>query len=299
MRLAVWLPLLWTFSSGFAAAADNSSTFFDDSKVQEIRLNFSNSDWYTKLSDSYKNNPDNPYFQTKFKYGDTVINSIGARFRGSSSFYDNSSSQKKSFKLHFSEYDPNATFLGMKKLNLNNLDLEPDFIREKLFLDFASKYIVALRAVHCRVYVNDVYWGLYLAVEQPDKIMIQDRYGNDEDGNLYRAADTDADLTYHGTDQSSYYDYYILKTNETANDWSGLVSFIDILNNTATASLPSRIETIADVDNILQGMALNSLFSNVESYGGSASEYLLYQKTGSGRFIFIHRDLNECLGLTI
>jgi spore coat protein CotH len=298
MRFVIWLPVWWALSANPAAGGEGASDFFDDSKVQEIRLYFSNSNWYDTLYNSHKSDPEDPYFPVRFKYGTIAINSIGARFKGSSSFYDNSSSQKKSFKLDFNKYDPDATFLGMKKLSLNNFDLEPDFLREKIFLDFASKYIAAIRAVHCRVYVNDVYWGLYLAVEQPDKAMMQDRFGKAEDGNLYSAGDS-ATLAYLGTNQTSYYSHYTLETNETENDWSDLVQFSDVLNNAAATDLAGRLEPIVDVDNILSSMALNSLFGNVESYGGSASEYYLYQRSDSGRFVFLHWDLNECLGMTI
>jgi hypothetical protein len=90
-----------------------------------------------------------------------------------------------------------------------------------------------------------------------------------------------------------------LETNNTENDWSDLVNFIDKLNNTAIADLPSHLEPILDVDNIMQAMAINSLFADVESYGGSASEYFLYHRADTGRFVFINWDLNECLGMTI
>lgn len=72
----------------------------------------------------------------------------------------------------------------MKKLNLHNGDLQPDFPHERLFLDSAGKHIAAMRSAHVRLYVNDVYCGLHLAVEQPDKTMMQSRFGDDEDGNL-------------------------------------------------------------------------------------------------------------------
>jgi hypothetical protein len=293
MRFAILIALLWIFLSGAVAAAD-ALAFFDDSKVQEIRLYFNDLNWYNKLNSAHKNDPTDPFFPAQFQYGDTIINSVGVRVKGNSSV--SASSQKKSFKLDFNEFS-NATFLGMKRLNLNNLDLEPDFLREKMFLDFTSKFVAAMRAVHCRLYVNDVYWGLYLAVEQPDKPMMVNRFGQSEDGNLYSAAESYADLTYLGTNQASYYDFFALETNKTQNDWSDLVRFIDILNNTAAAGLPSRLEPVCDVNNMLSSIALNILFSNVDSYSGAASEFFLYHRTDTGRFAHIHWDLHEGFGL--
>jgi spore coat protein CotH len=296
MKPTFLFAMLLILPANRAVCADKAAAFFDDSKVQEIRLYFDNANWYNKLYQAHSSDPTDPYFPVRFQHGDTVLDPIGVRFKGNSSF--RVSSVKKSFKLDFNTYQSDGSFLGLKKLNLNNLDLEPDFLREKMFLDFASRYIAAMRAVHCRLYVNDVYYGLYLAVEQPDKTMMQNRFGKDEDGNLFDAVEFQSDLTYHGSDQTSYYKYYSLETNRTANDWSDLVAFIDVLNNTATAELPRRLEPICDIENMLYGIALNILFTNVDSYIGSASEFLLYHRQDTGRFVHVHWDLNEGFGTT-
>lgn len=278
-------------------SADQAAPFFDSSQVREIRLYFTDADWYNTLYKSHSSDSQDPYFPARFQYGDAVIPSIGVRFKGNASFR-RSSSVKKSFKLDFNEYDSESRFLGLKKLNLNNGDLQPDFLREKLFLDFAAKYIPTLRAVHTRVYVNDEYWGLYIAVEEPDKTMMQSRFGDDEDGNLFEAAESNATLSYLGTDLTRYQQLYELKTNEKANDYSDLIEFLDILNNTSTAELPSRLEPICDIQNMLYGIALNILFVNLDSYAGSASEFMLYHRQDTGQFIHVHWDLNESFGTT-
>jgi hypothetical protein len=277
--------------------ADQAASFFDDSSVKEIRITFSDPNWYNTLYQSHDRNPEDPYFPARFQYGDTVIPVIGARFKGNSSFRRNG--VKKPFKLDFNWHDSNATFLGLKKLNLHNGDLQPEFLHEKLFLEYAGKYIAALRAVHVRLYVNDVYYGLYLAVEQPDKTMMQSRFGSDEDGNLWEAGESAlATMEYLGPDPAAYYRRYELKTNESANDYSGLISLLDILNNTPLDELPSKLEPIMDVENVLHGMAMNALFTNMESYLGTASEYFLYQRSRDNRFVHIHWDTNETFGST-
>ncbi len=290
--------LLCLFGAGaLPMAADQAAAFFDDSAVREIRLYFDDPNWYNTLFQSHSRDPNDPYFPARFQYGATVIARIGARFKGNSSFQRNGI--KKPFKLDFNEYDDNATFLGLKKLNLHNGDLQPDFLHEKLFLEFAGKYVAAMRAVHVRLYVNDAYYGLYLAVEQPDKTMMQSRFGSDEDGNLYEAGENvAATMAYLGPDRSAYTSRYELKTNEAANDYSGLIQMLDILNNTPTADLAARLEPVMDIENVLHGMALNTLFSNVESYVGTASEYFLYQRSRDNRFVHIHWDTNETFGST-
>jgi len=296
MLIRYFAVFLVALSSTTLPAADEAAAFFDDTTVREIRLYFDDPNWYNTLLQGHNSTAD-PYFPVRVQYGSIVLPKVGVRFKGNSSFRRNG--VKKSFKLDFNEYDDNATLLGLKKLNLNNGDLQPDMLHEKMFLDFAGKYIGAMRAAHIRVYVNDVYYGLYVAIEQPDKTMMKSRYGSDEDGNLYEAGESAvATMAYLGATPSLYTSRYELKTNEEANDYSGLINMLDILNNTPAATLPEKLEPVMDVENVLHGMALNALFTNLESYLGTGSEYFLYQRTLDGKFTHIHWDLNETFGST-
>lgn len=277
------------------AFADNAATFFDDSTVKEIRLNFDDTNWYNTLLAGHRTTAD-PYYPCRFESGSVTIARIGCRFKGNSSF--NRNGIKKPFKLDFNEYDDNATFLGLKKLNLNNFDLSPDFMREKLLHDMANKYVTAMRSTYVRLYVNNNFYGLYLAVEQPDKTMMESRFGDKEDGNLYEAESSQCDLSYLGADPASYRTRYLLETNETANDYSGLIEFLNILNNTAAADLQARLEAVADGEDWMTWMALNNIVVNLDSYIGTAAEYFMYDRAKDGRFIHIQWDHNESFGIT-
>lgn len=293
------------------AQSDASDTFFDDSIVHEIYLTFDPADygttgWYQTLYNSHANDATDPYFPASFTGDGVTIAKVGVRFKGNSSFSANG--VKKSFKIDFDEYDEDnnaLVFYDQKKLNLNNGFNDPTMLREKLFYDFASSFVASPRAVHTKVYVNGEYYGLYVAVEQVDKTFVQSRFGDDEDGNLYKGAasedgdaqsDFGSDLTWLGTDPALYDDYYVLKTNETAYDYSQLVEFINVLNNTATGDLPAQLEPIFDVNAGLAGMALNNLFVNLDSYTGSAHNYYLYDRDDTGKIVHIPWDANESFG---
>ncbi len=190
------------------AQADEADVFFDDSYVHEVHITFTDPDWYDTLYNSHANDPDDPYFPAAVECDDVVLDPVGVRFKGNSSF--SIPGVKKSFKIDFNEYDPDATFVGLKKLNLNNGFKDPTLLRAKIFLDFAGAFVPTIRAVHTRLYVNGTYWGLYTAVEQVDKTFAQSRFGDDEDGNLFKAAASDdasgpnsdfgSDLTWLGSD---------------------------------------------------------------------------------------------------
>jgi len=311
MNVAATAPASTDESAQTPAALDESDAFFDDSYVHEIYLTFDPDDygtrgWYDTLYDSHANDEEDPYFPARFSADGVTIDSVGVRFKGNSSFRANG--VKKSFKIDFDEYDEDneeLVFYDLKKLNLNNGFKDPTMLREKLFLDFAADYVAAPRAVHVKLFVNGSYYGLYTAIEQVDKVFVQNRYGDDEDGNLFKGDSSDdanpqsqfgSDLTWLGSDETAYYASYLLKTNETANDYSQLVAFIDALNNTSPADFPTSLEPLLDVDDALQGLALNNLFVNLDSYTGSAHNYYLYDRDDTGQITHIPWDTNESFG---
>ena len=81
-----------------------------------------------------------------------------------------------------------------------------------------------------RVYIDSVYWGFYSLVEHVDKVFLDTWFG-DNDGNLYKAEKST--LEWSGPDQDNYAEDLELKTNEKENDWSGLIHFLDVLNNSS------------------------------------------------------------------
>jgi uncharacterized protein (TIGR03437 family) len=302
--LLIWVGLTTALLAQQPRLNDPASAFFDDTAVREIRIYFDDLNWYNTMVQNHQNQATtgDPYIPCRFKYGSIELPKIGVRFKGNSSFRRNGI--KRPFKFDFNEYDDAVSFLGLKKLNLQTNDLAPDFLREKLFTDFAGKFVPALRMVHVRLYVNDAYYGLYTAMEQPDKAMMKSRFGDNEDGNLYEGNEIlggttgRPDLTWRGTDPAIYRNLYELETNQETNDYSGLIEFINILNNTPTAELPGKFESIGDVEELLTWIALNHLFVNLDSYVNDAGEYYLYDRSRDGKFVYIQWDHNESFGTT-
>ncbi|TWU59230.1 Inner spore coat protein H [Rubripirellula tenax] len=285
---------------------DEAAAFFDDTYVHELSITFEDDDWYNTLFTSHDTDAADPYFQANFVADGVALDNVGVRFKGNSSF--SGSGVKKSIKIDFNEYE-DLTFMGMKKLNLNNNFNDPTMLREKLFYDYASNFVEGVgRAVFTRVTINGEFYGLYTAVEQVDSTFTQSRFGDDEDGNLYKGtasddavlsdpqADFGSDLTYLGTDQAAYEAFYELKTNEAANDYSQLIEMIDVLNNTPSAELADAIEPLLDVQDTLASLALNNLFVNLDSYSGAAHNYYLYDRDDTGQFTHLLWDANESFG---
>jgi len=292
-----------TLLAGATVAADDAADFFADGTVHDIHITFDDPGWYDTLWSSHATDPEDPYFPAGFQCDEEILGLVGVRFKGNSSF--DIPTVKKSLKIDFNAYDDELRFYGLKKLNLNNGFRDPTLLREKLFLDFAGRFVPALRVTFSRVSINGDYWGLYVVVEQVDETFAQSRFGGNEDGNLWKAAPPDGsgpnsdfgfDLTWLGPEPGPYHDSYQLKTNTIEDDYSQLIEVIDVLNHVDPQDLPSRLEPLLDVSSALTGLALNSLFVNLDSYTGSARNYYLYDRDDTGKITHIHWDTNEAFG---
>ena len=311
-------PLLALDSSGLAVkpssnpwvagkVGDEADAFFDDSYVHEIRLYFSDPNWYTTLYNAHDKDPADPYFPARFVSHGITIDAVGVRFKGLSSFGGSSfpsggyQGVKKPFRIDFNEYDEDSdsgketTFFGLKKLNLNNGFADATMLREKLFMDFASKYVEAPRSVYTRLYVNDNYYGIYLAMEHIDNTFVESRFGGDEDGNIFKV-ERGGTLEYRGADWTRYNGSYELKNNEETNDWSDLIELTNVLTNTPLSDLPSQLEPIFDVESGLRFIALLSLFSSLDSYIGNARNYYIYHREDTGQITPLLWDANLAFG---
>ncbi len=286
---------------------DEADVFFDDTYIHDIYLFFDDPDWYDTLYEAHDKDPEDPYFPARFVSHDIEIDSIGVRFKGLSTFGFGSrfpwgggedEDIKKPFRLDFNMYDEEGaeetTFFGLKKLNLNNGALDPTMMREKLFMDFASKYVPTPRSVYTRLYVNDEYYGFYLAMEHIDNTFVKSRFGNNEEGNIYKV-DRLGPLMYNGSDPAGYTNYEIKNNDETRN-YSDLIELTDILTNTPTSQLPEKLEAIFDVEQALYSLAILDLFVNLDSYIGNGRNYYLYDRSDTGRITHLLWDANLAFG---
>lgn len=278
--------------------------YFSAPIVHDISIDLDEPDWYNVLVQYkwYSDNLDsNVYLPATVTIDGTVIDSVGVRFKGNSSYY-NYPTNKKPFKLDFNEFVSGQKFDGLKKMNLNNLYQDPTFMREKMFLDFVQAHgLYGPRAAYARVYINSVYWGLYLSIDQIDKTFV-DRVVGNNDGNLFKgdgSAPSCANLEYHGV-MSAYYNCYELKTNETANDWSDLVNLTYQINQTTNAQFRDSVEAVLNTPSFLGAWACYTLFANYDSYPFRFSHnYYVYHNSNTDKFDWVIWDVSTAFGLDI
>lgn len=296
MKLKITYIIL-LMATNVASSQNPGDSLFNSSIVHNINITFAQTNWWDSLM-YYKQHADSFNLSTRSMMGNitidgVMIDSIGVKLKGNSSF--GYPGQKKSIKIEFNEYVSGKKYNGLKTINLNNNTLDPTFMREKLMLDYLnSKGLAAPRCTYAKVNYNGQYVGLYKIVEQVDKTFLKTRFGN-KSGNLFKG-DPGGNLIWMGNMPSAYYGSYELHTNETANDWTDLLNFIDNINNTPSANFRDTLETNFNTAPFIKQWAAENLFVDLDDYFHSTHNYYLYHNTATDKFEWITWDVSVAFG---
>lgn len=178
------------------SSAQTLDDFFDDSLVHEIRLVLRPSDWNTLRARYLFNDYYEAEVHWKFKGRDVVITDCAIRSRGRGS----RSEIKPNLRVDVNRFAPGQTFLGLKSFVLNASNQDASMLAEKTaFKLWARTGLPVSREAYTRLYVNDVFWGVYLIEEEIREEYIQPRL-NDTGGDLYewKPIENTSDGVYRG-----------------------------------------------------------------------------------------------------
>ncbi len=271
-------------------AQTEGDVFFGATTVHTLKFTFPYSNFIDSLTWSYDNDT---YIKGDVEIDGTTYIDCGVKWKGNSSY--TAPGNKKSFKIDLNEYVSGQDHDGLKKLNLNNAFKDPSFLREKLALDFYIEHgQPAPRCAYVEVYINGTLWGLYTGIEEIDNTFLE-RWFGEKKGNLFKG-DPNGDLKWLGSIHSAYYTKYELKTNETENDWTDLVNFINVINNSPVGTYMTDMQTVFNADEYVYSWAMEILFANLDSYTGSGHNYYIYHDSTTNKFRFIAWDVNEAFG---
>jgi spore coat protein CotH len=295
---------------------------FNEDEVQSYYLTFSDQE-YAKLTDlstllinQYTVNVDR-YVQASLQVGDTVLPSIGVRYKGNYSIWgcvDYATGQRQvrvepffgnidvcqrfSLKLDFDRYDDSSRLDGLKKLNLHAMAADPSKLRERLgYSLFRDMDVLAPRAVHARVYINGQYSGLYAAVEEIDGRFTANRFPASGNGNLYRDL-WPVDRTTSADAQNG------LRTNDdpATLDVSDFLSFKDAVAASTNADFATRMAPFIDFDYLARYIVVDRAINNYDGimafYGGwgpppANANHFWYHDSESGQFMLIPWDFDK------
>lgn len=250
----------------------------------------------------YANPESDREFRASFVFDNGIVrdtvDTVGFRLRGNTSRL----SKKKSFKVSFNTYTAGGKYFGVEKMNLNGEHNDPTIMRSKVMWDILRKWdIPAPRANHVRVYINGIYYGLYINVEHIDEEFAMSRFGN-KNGNLYKCL-WPADLAYRGVDPDSYKIWtgtrwvYELSTNEEENDFSDLAALIGVLEKSSNDRLVCDLDALFNTYDYLKVLAAQIFCGDWDGYLYNKNNFYLYHNTLTGKFEYIPYDVDNTFGI--
>ncbi len=289
------MPLFGLILFSSLIIADDSWMVYDDSSVARVDIYVDPLalEWMYDYDNVESDSLHMAYIYYQNEYINDTLEQVGFRLRGNTS----RTSQKKSFKLDFNHFVSGRDFYGLEKINLNGEHNDVSIIRSKLSWDiFKSVGMVATRANHIEVYINDTYYGLYISVEHIDDTFLSRNFDNGS-GNLWKCL-WPANLGYRGSNPSDYHPWvddnrpYDLKTNDDEYDFIQLARLIHIINND-----PDSLEHVLDVSEFIKYLAINILTGGWDDYRSLQNNFYLYHQPSIDRFLIIPYDYDNTFGV--
>ncbi|RMG87567.1 MAG: hypothetical protein D6714_02110, partial [Bacteroidetes bacterium] len=286
---------------GFQAQAQSGASLFDPTVLHEIRLYFPQDNFWDILEENYDTYIDDsgvevPYLGAIISIDGYVLDTVGVREKGLSSNYA-SSKYKKPFKIDLNVFTPGQSYDGVKKFNLHNGAADPSMMRDFVAYNVhRTAGTPAPRVSHCKLYINDQFWGVYGIIEQIDKTFLERNFA-DASGTLIKNIGW-SELDWQGPNPFVYKKDFQLKTNEEADDWSDFIEFLDVLNNAPDDVFAEEIQKVFNVDGYLHVLAVDILTDNWDSYIDNQRNWYLYHDPSTGLFNWIPWDYNLSLGGT-
>ncbi|MGG1574241.1 CotH kinase family protein [Fictibacillus sp. NRS-1165] len=226
----------------------------------------------------------------KIKTGGTTW-STKVKFRGAHIL----SFPKKSYDLEFSK---KQDFNGAVKIHLNAEYVDPSLMRNKLSLDFFREIgVLSPEADYIVLYINNLYQGIYLALESVDKRFLRKR-GLPE-GSIYYAISENANFSkYNPTTKRkkrSITAGYEIKYDQD-HSFNNLRKLMKCILTASENDFPLKIEKLLDVEQYFKWLAGAVCTQN---FDGFIHNYALYKNGDSGRFEILPWDYDATWGRDI
>ncbi len=184
-----------TGSYSISMSPDPKRYVFDPTKIYSYHFKVTPSDSIFMERNALKEQ----YVPADFTFNDSVIGKVGLRFKGSQYYLlkqcfdttgritDSTQCLKVSLKVKFDKYNDSLRFYSLKRLNMHGMSDDDNKMREMIsYRVFRDMGVYASRTAYIKVYINDAFWGVFLAVEELDGRFTKSRWPEGGDGNLYK-----------------------------------------------------------------------------------------------------------------
>jgi spore coat protein CotH len=270
--------------------------FFNPLVLHRIDLLMNSKDW-EKLKANYETNE---YYPANFKWNTSTVYNVGIRSRGLGS----RSESKPGLRVDMNRYTSGQTFLGLEAFDLDNLWQDSSGMKEAISMRvYARLNLPAPRETFAKLYVNNVYQGLYGVVEEIDKDFLKRVYGETN-------GDTENDgflfeynwlypwyFTHLGTDLAAYEELLSAKTHENDSDFDKYHDIEQWVLTTSEARDDMFVDSVSkyiDLATFMKTVSAESFMAEwdgIVGYAGMANFYLYrFEKTTRHQFLIWDSD---------
>lgn len=143
-------------------------------------------------------------------------------------------------------------------------------------------------------------YGSFVDLQPLNGELIDDKFPDDRQGNLYKKVRPDRDWAYRDGDLDRYAgDGWGKQTNSSEDDWSDLDEFLRVMNEADNdPDYIAQVEVVANLDQWMRWFAVEALIANGETNAsnGTDDDYSIYRGVLDTRFVFLPHDLDTILG---
>jgi spore coat protein CotH len=288
------LVCLLTFTP--AASAQTAADLFDRDTVQEIRL-FINSRDLEQLRTRYR---EDIYYVADFQWRNVRVRNAAVRSRGGIT----RNPAKPSLRVDFNRYTTGQRFLGLKSLVLDNLFQHGSFVAESTTMAFFERMgQPAPRESFCRVYINNVFHGVYALVESIDTDFLVRSLGEGE-GYLFSYQLHERFYgDYLGDDLLEYKRRFEPQSHEFESDailYSPIRDLFREVNHPDDGVWRDRVAQYLDLQQFVTHVAIEHFLAEEDGILGSYSmnNFYLYRPADSSRHRLLVWDKDSTFAFT-
>jgi len=268
--------------------AQTADDLFAADTLKEIRLVMSSRD-LQQLRARYD---ENTYYAVDFEWQDMRIRNAAVRSRGAAS----RNPVKPGLQIHFDRFVTDQRLLGLDSLVLDNLWQDPSMLREHVAMAFFARMgEPAPRESFCRLYINNVFQGVYAIVEDVAQPFLT-RTFTKSDGVLFEYKNvrhfTGEDL---GDDLSAYKLLFEPRTHKKDADTVLYTPIRDLfreVNHADDAVWRERVEALIDLKQLVRYVAIEAFLAEPDGLLGFSgmNNFYLYRPSGTTRHRLIPWD---------
>jgi spore coat protein CotH len=272
-----------------AASADGQTVdgLFDPQQLQELRVFINARD----LADLRNHYAENTYYPVDVHWGRLRVRNAGIRSRGLGS----RNPSKLGLHVEFGYYVSGQQFLGLRSIELDNLWQDPSMLREYAAMAlFARMGQPAPREAFTRLYINEVYQGVYGIVETVDSGYLRRTLG-DDNGFLFEYHWIDRyEFTDMSADLAAIRARFERRTHQTDSMQAAYAPVTEMIRaiNTDGANWRASVEPYVDVRQFLAHVAIEQFLSELDGLTGyeGLNNFYLFRPAGSSRHQFLPWD---------